>query len=570
MNTNPARSASRGNLVPDLIAGLTTGVANIPDAMASAILAGINPLQGLYAVMIGTPLGALFGSSAFMNVAATSALAITAGSAVAGYSEDARAGAITTLALLTGLVMLIAGLLKLGRLLRFVSNSVVIGFLTGVSINVILSQLGDFTGYASEYSNKVVKAIDTLLHLNQIDPQTTAIGLLTVAVILLVDRTRLRNFSMLFGMLIGSVVVVILGWIEVQLVSDVATIPDTLKLITIVQLPDLTLAPALIADAIALAIIALVQGAGVSKAYPNPDGKYPDSSRDFVGQAAANIGAGFFQGMPIGGSVSATALNISSGAKSRWANVFSGLVVVVAVLVFSPAVSQVAMPAMAAVLIVAGFQSIKWNRIADIWATGWPPRIVMLVTLVLTLAIPLQQAVFLGVLLSILAYFFITSTHEVRLTQIIQNPDGTVTEGPAPAELASNAVTVLQIYGNMTFTGAETLEQYLPKAGSATRPVVILRLRAQEGIGSSFITVLERYSQQVKAVGGRLMVAGISKKVKGQLDRTETTSDLLGPENVFVATTNLGASTRAALAAAQRWLEQVPAAEAPADAQDVS
>ena len=99
------------------------------------------------------------------------------------------------------------------------------------------------------------------------------------------------------------------------------------------------------------------------------------------------------------------------------------------------------MPAMAAVLIVAGFQSIKWNRIADIWATGWPPRIVMLVTLVLTLAIPLQQAVFLGVLLSILAYFFITSTHEVRLTQIIQNPDGAVTEGPAPAELASNAVT---------------------------------------------------------------------------------------------------------------------------------
>lgn len=558
MTTTPAPSKPRGNLVPDLIAGLTTGVANIPDAMASAILAGINPLQGLYAIMIGTPLGALFSSSAFMNVAATSALAITAGSAVAGYSEDARASAIATLALITGLVMLIAGLLKLGRLLRFVSNSVVIGFLTGVSINVILSQLGDFTGYASEYSNKVVKAIDTLLHLNQIDPQTTAIGLLTVAVILLVDRTRLRNFSMLFGMLIGSVVVVILGWIEVQLVSDVATIPDTLKLITVVQLPDLSYAPALIADAIALAIIALVQGAGVSKAYPNPDGKYPDSSRDFVGQAAANIGAGLFQGMPIGGSVSGTALNISSGAKSRWANVFSGLVVVVAVLVFSPAVSQVAMPAMAAVLIVAGFQSIKRERIADVWATGWPPRIVMLVTLGLTLAIPLQQAVFLGVLLSILAYFFITGTHEVRLTQIIPNPDGTVSEGPAPAELASNAVTLLQIYGNMTFAGAETLEQFLPKVGNATRPAVILRLRAQEGIGSSFVTVLERYSQQIKAAGGRLMVAGVNPKVKGQLDRTETTSDILGPENVFVASTNIGTSTRAALDAAQRWLQETP------------
>jgi SulP family sulfate permease len=103
------------------------------------------------------------------------------------------------------------------------------------------------------------------------------------------------------------------------------------------------------------------------------------------------------------------------------------------------------------------------------------------------------------------------------------------------------------------------VEQFLPKAGSAVRPVVILRLRAQEGIGSSFVTVLERYSQQIQAAGGKLMVAGVSRKVKGQLDRTETTGEILGPENVFVATTALGASTRAALAAAQRWLQETPA-----------
>ena len=312
MTTNSAKT--RGNMVADLIAGLTTGVANIPDAMASSVLAGVNPVQGLYAIMVGTPLGAFFSSSAYMNIAATSALAITAGSAVAGYnSGDARDAAITTLALLTGLAMAIAGLLRLGRLLRFISNSVVIGFLTGVSINVILSQLGDFTGYSSEYSNKVVKAVDTLLHLNQIDVQTLAIGLLTVAVILLMDRTKLRNFSMLFGMVIGTAALLILGWTSVQQVSDVATIPGSLPM---PKLPDLSLIPALWMDAIALAIIALVQGAGVSKGYPNPDGTYPDSSRDFIGQGAANLGASLFQGIPIGGSVSGTALNVSSGAKS--------------------------------------------------------------------------------------------------------------------------------------------------------------------------------------------------------------------------------------------------------------
>jgi SulP family sulfate permease len=555
MTTNSAKT--RGNMVADLIAGLTTGVANIPDAMASSVLAGVNPVQGLYAIMVGTPLGAFFSSSAYMNIAATSALAITAGSAVAGYnSGDARDAAITTLALLTGLAMAIAGLLRLGRLLRFISNSVVIGFLTGVSINVILSQLGDFTGYSSEYSNKVVKAVDTLLHLNQIDVQTLAIGLLTVAVILLMDRTKLRNFSMLFGMVIGTAALLILGWTSVQQVSDVATIPGSLPM---PKLPDLSLIPALWMDAIALAIIALVQGAGVSKGYPNPDGTYPDSSRDFIGQGAANLGASLFQGIPIGGSVSGTALNVSSGAKSRWANIFSGLIVVAAILLFSRAVSLVAMPAMAGLLIVAGVQSIKRDRIADVWSTGWAPRIVMLVTLVLTLMIPLQQAVFVGVVLSILAHFFITSSREVRVDQLIPNPDGSVTEKPAPDELASNSVTLLQLYGNMTFAGAETVEQFLPKAGSAVRPVVILRLRAQEGIGSSFVTVLERYSQQIQRAGGRLMVAGVNRKVKGQLDRTEATAEILGPENVFVATETLGSSTRAALAAAQRWLEETPA-----------
>ncbi|MBP8293390.1 MAG: SulP family inorganic anion transporter [Caldilineaceae bacterium] len=552
MTTNSAKT--RGNLVPDLIAGLTTGVANIPDAMASAVLAGANPVQGLYAIMIGTPLGAIFGSSAFMNVATTSALAITAGSALAdaGFTGDAHASAIATLAVLTGVLMALAGLLKMGRLLRFVANSVVIGFLTGVSINVILSQLSDFTGYSSAYPNKVMKAIDTLMNLDQIDVPTTIIGLLTVAIILLVDRTRLKNFSMLFGMVIASVVVILLDLTTVQQVSDIAVIPTSLPM---PQLPDFSLIPVLLLDAIALAIIGLVQGAGVSKAYANPDGNYPNSSRDFIGQGAANFGAGLFQGMPIGGAVGSTALNVSAGAKSRWANIFSGLIVVLAVLLFSRAVSVVAMPAMAGLLIVAGFQSIKSERIRDIWATGWAPRIVMAVTLGLTLVIPLQQAVFLGVVLSILVHFFVTSSHEVRMALLTLNADGTVTEGAAPAELPGNTVTLLEVFGDMAVAGAETLEAKLPAVKQAERAVVILRLRAQDSVGSSFIAVVERYAQQLKAHGGKLMLAGVHPKIKGQLDRTKTTDEILGAENVFEATTTVGASTRAAYAAAQSWLE---------------
>lgn len=559
MSVSVAPTKTRGNLVANIVAGLTTGVANIPDALALAVLAGANPVQGLYALMAGTPLAAIFGSSAFMNVSATSALAIAAGMALTDYTGDAHATAIATLTLLTGLIMLLAGLLKLGRLLRFVANSVVIGFLTGVSINVILSQLGDFTGYFSEYRNNVIEAIDTVLHLGQINLQTTAIGALTVAVILLVDRTRLRNFSLLVGMVAGSAALIVLnstsmaGWKDVQQVNDIAVIPTVLPL---PKLPDFKLVPDLMLDALVLAIIGLVQGAGVSKTYANPDGDYPNTSRDFIGQGAANIGAGLLQGIPIGGAIASTALNKSAGAKSRWANIFSGLLVAVVVLLFSRAVSLVAMPAMAGLLILTGYHSIKSARIKDIWAIGWSGRVVMLVTLAFTLAIPLQWAVFLGVLLSILVHFFVTSSEEVRLMQLTPNPDGTVTESPVPAELAGNAVTLMQIYGNMTFAGAETLELLLPTPKTSERPVVILRLRAQESIGSSFIGVLERYAQQLKAHGGKLMVAGVNPKVKGQLAQTGTVEEFLGGENVFLSSSTLGASTRDAYAAAERWLQE--------------
>jgi len=547
----------RKQLVPDLIAGLTTGIADIPDAMASAVLAGANPVYGLYAIMVGKPIGGLLTSSQFMTLAATSAMALTAGSALAGYSGKEYAAALFTLTLLVGLFQVAAGLLKLGRLMRFVSNAVMIGFLTGVSVLVVLSQLGDFSGYASEYSNKVLKTVDLLLHLPQVQAQTLAIGLVTVVLILAFNRTRLRNFSMLLGMVIASAVVVVFGWEAVDQVGDVAEIPGGLPS---PALPDLSLVPALIAPAISLAIIGLVQGAGVSKAYPNPDGNYPDISRDFTGQGAANAAAGIFQGMPLGGSVASTALNVSAGARSRWANVFAGLVIVVVVLLFSRAVSLVAMPAMAALLIVAGMQSIKVEEVLDVWDVGWGPRLVMLVTFALTLTLPVQYAVLAGVVLSVLVYL-VYSAQDVRLMEIIPNPDGTYRERPAPAELHSNAVTILHAYGNLFYAGAYKLEDLLPSAKGAERPVVILRIRRSDRIASTFINVLEHYEEQLKACGGKLMLAGVSPLVKEQLDVTETTSDVLGGEDIFLATENIGEATKLAWEAAQAWLARDANAE---------
>ena len=547
------KTTSADHWTADLIAGLTAGIANIPDGMASAILAGTNPVYGLYALMTGTPVGALLTSSHFLSVAVTSAMALIVGSALADVAADRQTAALFTLTLLVGILAIVAGLLKLGRLMRYVSNSVMVGFLSGVSVLIVLSQLGDFTGYSSEYSNKVAKAFDLVLHPMEIDLQTFATGMLTVVIILVLDRTRLGNFSMLFAMVLASAAVLALGWDSVPTVGDIAEIPGSLPL---PQVPDLSLALGLLLPALSLTIVALVQGAGVSKSYANPDGRYPDVSRDFVGTGAANLVAGFFQGMPLGGSVGTSALNVSAGARTRWANFFSGLVIVVVVLLFSRAVSFAAMPAMAALLIVAGIQSIKVGDVREVWKVGLGPRAVTVVTFAATLVVPVQWAVFVGVILSALVYFF-TAADDVQVLEGVFAEAGGVQLKEPPDRLPSRAATVLQIRGNLFYAAVDKIEEMLPSARGAEYPAVILSLLGQGEVNSTFVNLLERYGQQIQASHGVLMLAGVSQQAVEQLDRTGKI-DELGKENLFAATEILGASVLAAYEAAQAWLKSLP------------
>jgi SulP family sulfate permease len=461
--------------------------------------------------------------------------------------------ALFTLTLLVGLIQVLAGILKLGRLMRYVSNAVMVGFLTGISLLVILSQLGDFTGFSSSYSNKVLQAADLLLNLRQVNAPTLAIGLLTIVLIVRLDRSRLKDFSMLLAILGATGVVFLFGWQDVQLVGDVSTIPRGFPRLS---LPDLNLIPGLLMPALSIAIIGLVQGAGVSKGYKNPDGQYPDVSRDFSGQGIANLGAGLFQGMPIGGSVGSTALVVSAGGRTRWANIFSGLVVAVAIMVFAGQIGLLAMPALAALLIVAGFQSLNWEEIHDVWEVGWLPRFVMLVTLFVTLALPVQYAVFVGVLLSI-AVNFMSSARNVRLVELVPTETGLYRIQDAPAVLTSHKATILQVYGLLFFATVEKLLEILPSPIGSQRPVVILRLRQHSEISSSFINLLERYDQELQAVGGRLILAGVNLRIKEQLDVTDTIRDTLGAEDVFLASDLLGESTLLALRAAEAWLAPV-------------
>jgi SulP family sulfate permease len=247
-------------------------------------------------------------------------------------------------------------------------------------------------------------------------------------------------------------------------------------------------------------------------------------------------------------------LMLGAGAQSRWANLCVGLFVAGIVLLAAPLVELVPMPALAALLIVAGVQGLRLPQAQTIWNTGREPAMVMLVTFVATLVVPLQYAVLLGMVISILLYVF-GQANKVIIRQWVLQPGGFPIEQPAPEQLPSRQLTALHVYGSLFFAAAKNLEAMLPQVEGSTGAVVAISLRGKSEIGSTFVTVLQRYARKLQAHDGKLMLVGVDEAVQSQLAKTGTLA-LIGAENVFVATPQLGEAFNAAIAAAQVWLAQ--------------
>jgi sulfate permease, SulP family len=538
-----------GKWISDVIAGLTTGVVNIPDGMANGILAGVGPINGLYSLMFGSTVGSIVTSSEFMGIGVTSAMSLIVGRELAGKNADLLIPSLVTIVLLVGLIQLLFGVFKLGWLTRFVSNAVMTGFLSGVAILIILSQLPELVGYNAEGSNKLFQTVDLLSHLNQVHLATLIVGLASIVLILLLQRTRIEIFAMIIAIVIVSVTVWLANLTAVETVGKATQIPSGFPLPV---LPNLSLIPSAIVPAISLAFIGLIQGAGISRAYPNPDGRYPNISRDFLGQGIANTLVSFFKALPVGASVGSTVVNISAGARSRWAGIFSGLFVIVITLTLSPAINLIPIPTMAAILIVAAYPALNIRRITDVWVNSIPSRLFMSATFVGTLLLPIQYAVLMGIALSAIHHLF-KSAMNTKIVELVIQKNGSFFVQTAPKELTSNSITLLTIYGSLFYASAYSLEEKMPSARNAKKAVVILRLRGLSDAGSTFIGVLQRYSGQLAEGGGKLILTGVSKTMKKQLERS---GDILATEDVYPESDVLRTSTTEAVAAANKWLQQ--------------
>jgi sulfate permease, SulP family len=518
----------------DLVSGMVTGLFSIPEGMAYAAIAGFNPVSGLYAGVVPPILGSLTAPTVLMVTTLTSAIALTGQSVLADAGLDPQdLGNVAALTVMVGGLMLLLGLLRLGVVLAFVSNAVMVGFSTGIALQIVTGVLEDATGYRPQGHNKLTQLVDWLAHIGDWQLTATLVSVTTIVVWALARTVRrLEAVALLIAMIAVSVLVAVLGS-DVELVSSIAAIPGALPSFTS---PAWDAMPHLLGGALSVALVALAQAAGISPSMPNPDGSRSGVNGDFMSQGVANLGGGLFQALPSGGSLSRTGVAASAGARTRWAGVVSGVFLALVVLLLGSLAERIPMPVIGGLILVVGGELVrgKRNDILLVLRTSKLSSAAMVVTFLATTQLPLQRAIVIGAVLSLLLYC-VQAARRAHFVALVRDEHGHWATAPVPEQLPPREVTVLEYEGSSLFAELPVLRSQLPKVSGARHAVLVLAVRTAPDIPSSaMVKALRRYTDALHAEGGRLVLAGLQPAQLAVFRRTGL-ADHLGADAIVPA-----------------------------------
>lgn len=546
----PGRGKFGKPTLRDAVSGFVTGLFSIPEGMAYATLGGFSAPLGLWSGIVPTIIGSMFARTVLMVTTLTSGIALTGASVLsnAGLKPN-DVGAIATLTVMAGVVMLLLGLFRLGGVMAFVSTAVMTGFTTGIAVQIVAGVVDDTTGFSPTSHDTVGKIIEAFAHVGSWNAATVAVAASTIAVWAVFRFVKpLAALATLIALIGVTVVVTVLG-VHVALVSDIADIPRSLPPVT---LPEVTALPELALGAVAIAMVALAQAAGISTSVPNPDGSRSDPDRDFIAQGAANAVGGLFGALPTGGSMSRTGVSTSAGARTRWAGIFAGVWLALIVLIAGPLAGYIPMAVIGGLLMVIGGELVA-GRVRDIRLvarTSWLSLVAMIATFAATTILPLQQSIFLGAGISIV----LTAVQIQRRERVIEltrsDTGGWVVHAP-PAKLPSGKTTVLHNTGIGFFAEVPRFEQGLPDIGEAHDAAIVLSVIGMDAVPSATVLMaVERLVVRLRERGIPLVVCGVSPKLQARLKQTKAL-EVIGPSNVIAATAEFGVALEQAYTRAE-------------------
>ncbi|MGE5502878.1 MAG: SulP family inorganic anion transporter [Actinomycetota bacterium] len=539
---------NRQTLSADLAAGLTGAVVVLPQGVAFATIAGMPPEYGLYAGIVPAIIAALFGSSWHLVSGPTTAASIVLFSSLSAFAEPASAQYVKlalTLAFMVGLLELVMGLFRLGGIVNFISHSVVIGFTAGAGVLIAANQVKNFFGLAIPRGSSFLEVIHYFAtHLAEIQPWVAATGAATLATGILVRRYKPRMPYMIVAILVGAVVSFVGNQFFGAGIQTVGALPASLPPLSAPSF-DPAVWKQLAPTAVAVTLFALTEALSISRALAVRSGQHINGNQEFIGQGLSNLAGAFFSAYVATGSFNRSGLNYDAGAKTPLAAVVAGALLIVIMLLVAPYAAYLPNAAMAGVLFLVAYGLIDKHHIVQIFKSSKAETAVLVVTLASTLFLELEQAIFAGVLLSLLLYLNRTS----RPAILSRVPDPKMGNRKFTTDAAlpeCPQLKIIRIDGSLFFGAVNYLQETLrnfEKANPELKHLVVV----MSGVNFIDIAGAEALAQEARrwrAKGGSMTMIRVKEGVELPLRKGGYIEEI-GESYIFHSKTQALASVHA-------------------------
>jgi SulP family sulfate permease len=489
------------------------------------LVAGVDPKFGLYSVIVVTAVASVFGSSSHLINGPTSAISLLVFGALAFLDPENHTDlyeALFLLGVLVGAFQIIIAVFKLGDLTRYISESVIIGFMAGAAFLLAIGQIGNALGLRGK-GNGDMQVLHrlwlTLFYGDHVNTKALFISGLAVilAVVLrkMVQRYKLPLVDMLLVLVITGVVAYVAGWSTpgpggATAVSIAGKIPANLPA---PHSPEIKTAwfGELSKGALAIAFVGLIEALSIAKALANLSKQKLDYNRQILAEGLANLTGGFFQCIPGSGSLSRSAINYQAGAATRFSGVVTAAVVAVAVLLFASLLRYIPNPALSGLLLVTAVRLVDFKRLFyAVRATRYDAGLV-LVTALSAVLIDLDTAVLLGVALSVL--LFLPRAAKMKGSELIVTPERVVRERLPTDAAVDPYLLIYDLEGELFFGAAPELDRYFDALKSRIEAqgvkFLILRLKRVRGPDVVCIERIEHFLREEAARGVSVLLAGV-------------------------------------------------------------
>lgn len=509
----------------DLIAGLTVAAISFPQAIAYALIAGVDPKFGVYSAIVVTTIASVFGSSSHLINGPTSAISLLVFTALA-FIDSENTGqlfeALFLLGVLVGAFQIVIAVFKLGDLTRYISESLIIGFMAAAAFLLAIGQLGNALGVKDKGNGhmQVLRRVWlTLFRGDAINYRAVIISVSAVVLAVVLRKTLQRfglpQIDMLAVLVTTALIAYLAGWSVPgaggrTAVSVAAKVPRSLPT---PHIPDVNTAwlPELSTGALAIAFVGIIEALSIAKAIAHQTRQKIDYNRQIMAEGLANLGGGFFQSLPGSGSLSRSAINYQAGAATRFSGIVSAATVAVALLLFAPLLCYVPQPALAGLLLVTAARLVDFKRLIYTLKASRYDAGLVIVAAFTGIAIDLDKAVLLGVILSIL--LFVPRAAKLKATELVVTPERVVRER-IPGDDADPSTVIYDLEGELFFGAAPELDRHLADLRQRIEAddqgkVVILRLKRVRHPDVVCIERIEHFLRELTDRGVIVLLAGL-------------------------------------------------------------